>query len=64
MGLILEVLDDHKYLVYLMGANGEMTVEQSELRTHQEWIGGNGLLLPWCASVLLPQNNCLVCFSK
>ncbi|XP_057467696.1 protein AGENET DOMAIN (AGD)-CONTAINING P1-like [Actinidia eriantha] len=35
VGLIFEVLDDHKYLVYLMGANGEMTVEHSELRPHQ-----------------------------
>ncbi|GFZ21640.1 agenet domain-containing protein [Actinidia rufa] len=39
-GLIFEVLDDHKYLVYLMGTNGEMTAEHSELRPHQEWIGG------------------------
>ncbi|PSR85066.1 DUF724 domain-containing protein [Actinidia chinensis var. chinensis] len=38
--LIFEVLDDHKYLVYLMGTNGEMTAEHSELRPHQEWIGG------------------------
>ncbi|KAL9251096.1 AGENET DOMAIN (AGD)-CONTAINING P1-like protein [Drosera capensis] len=40
VGVISKVMSGSKYLVYFKGTNEEMQFKHSDLRLHQEWIGG------------------------
>ncbi|XP_057427342.1 protein AGENET DOMAIN (AGD)-CONTAINING P1 isoform X2 [Lotus japonicus] len=44
VGVISKVLGDSKYIVYFRGTNEELEFQQSELRVHQDFIGGKWVM--------------------
>ncbi|GER51770.1 agenet domain-containing protein [Striga asiatica] len=44
VGLVLNVLDGLKYAVYFWTTDEELTFDHSNLRPHQEWIGGKWIV--------------------
>lgn len=44
VGVIAKVLADSKYIVYFRDSEEEMMFRHSELRLHQDWIGGEWIL--------------------